>query len=424
MTMQPWFPGAKLGIFIHYGIYAVDGVPESWAMFLGEMSHEDYMRQLDGFTAAAYDASAWADLFARAGAQYAVLTSKHHDGVALWDAPYSAYDVVKSTPAARDLLGPFADAVRAKGLKVGFYFSHIDWNHPDYATVSYEDTPPAGQWGWNAYAHAAEGEGDPVRWDRFREQYHAQVFDLIGRYRPDLLWFDGEWERTDEQWGAQRLGDEILRRNPETLINGRLRTHADYATPEQALPFVAPDGPWELCLTVNDSWGFKHRDTNWKTVRQIVRYFAETIGMGGNLLLDVGPRADGSIPQEAVERLEALGAWIAKHSVAVHGTGAGLPAGHFYGPSTLSADRRTIYLVCVDVPKEHLSLRGLKNAVRRVHIVGSGTELAFRKSSAPDEVPDHMWIEAPSAADLDPAATVIAVELEGNLDLYSGAGRH
>ena len=423
MTMQPWFPDAKLGIFIHYGIYAVDGVPESWSLFTGQVSHGDYMRQLDGFTAAAYDADAWADLFARAGARYAVLTSKHHDGVSLWDAPHSAYDVVRSTPAGRDLLGPFAEALREKGLKVGFYFSHIDWNHPDYATVGNDDDPDGAARGWNEYAHAPKGEEEPLRWERFREQYHAQVYDLINRYQPDLLWFDGEWERSDEQWGARELGDGILRRNPRTVINGRLRTHADYATPEQALPFVAPDGPWELCLTVNDSWGFQHRDTNWKTVRQIVRYFAETIGMGGNLLLDVGPRADGSIPAEAVERVEALGAWIAKHAEAVYGTGAGLPAGHHYGPSTLSADRQTIYLVCVEDPRGHLAVRGLKNVVRRVRVVGSGTELAFRKADAPDEVPDHMWIEAPDAKDLDAAATVIAIELEGELDLYTGSGR-
>lgn len=420
MTMQSWFADAKLGIFIHYGIYAVGGVPESWSMFTGEVSREDYLKQLDGFTAGRYDPDAWAELFARSGARYAVLTAKHHDGVALWRAPHSDYNVVEHTPAGRDLLEPYATALRRNGLKVGMYFSHADWNHPDYATLTSEHTPDEQL---NTYAYALHGREDPRRWERFRAQYHAQVADLVSRYRPDLLWFDGEWERSDEQWRARDLGESILRLNPATVVNGRLRTHADYATPEQALPFSAPDGPWELCLTVNDSWGFQHQDTNWKSVRQIVRYFAETIGMGGNLLLDVGPRADGTIPDEAVERLEALGAWIAKHAEAVYGAGAGMPAGHHYGPSTVSADRRTVYLICVEDPRGHLAVRGLKNTVRRVRVVGSGTELAYRKASAPENVPDHMWIEAPDAADLDPAATVIAVELDGELDLYSGTGR-
>lgn len=420
MAMQPWFPAAKLGIFIHYGIYAVDGVAESWSLYDGSVPHETYMRQLDGFTASRYDPRAWADLFARAGAGYAVLTAKHHDGFALWDAPHSDLNAVRRTPAARDLLTPFVDAMRERDLRVGIYFSHADWNHPDYATVDNEHDPRRP---WNKYANPPAGQQDLGRWERFRTHYHAQVLDLVTRYRPDLLWFDGEWERSDAQWGAGELGDSILRLSPRTVANGRLRTHADYATPEQAVPFTAPEGPWELCLTVNDSWGYQGRDQNWKTQRQIVRYFAETVGLGGNLLLDVGPREDGTIPQEAVERLEGLGRWVAKHSAAVHDTVAGLSPGHFYGPTTLSADRRTINLICVDDPREQFAIRGLTNRIKRVTVLGSGRELAFRQDGGLDHVPGHTWIEAPTSADIDPAATVVSVELDGELDLYTGAGR-
>lgn len=421
MTMQPWFEDAKLGIFLHYGIYAVDGVAESWSFYTGEVSHEAYMRQLDGFTAAAYDPAAWADLFARAGADYAVLTAKHHDGVALWDAPHCDLTTVRRTPAARDLLAPYAEALRERGLKVGFYFSHLDWNHPDYATVRFrpELFLPGPE---NPLTMPSAGAEDPERWARFRTQYHAQVLDLVTRYRPDLLWFDGEWERSDEQWGARELGDAILRLKPDTVVNGRLRTHADYATPEQAMPINAPGGPWELCLTVNDSWGYQGRDTNWKSVRQIVRYFTETIGLGGRLLLDIGPREDGTIPTEAVERLEGLGAWIAKHTAAVHGTVAGLPYGHHYGPSTLSADRRTLYLVCLDEPREQLAVRGLVSGVERVTVLGHEAELGFKATGGID-APGHLWIDAPARDLLDPHATVLAVELEGELELYRGAGR-
>ena len=143
MAMRPWFPDAKFGIFIHWGIYAVDGVQESWSFFEGDVPHETYMAQLDGFTAANYDPRAWAALFARAGARYAVLTSRHHDGVALWDTAHGDLNVVRHTPAGRDLIAPYAEALREQGLKVGLYYSHSDWNHPDYASTATRDGHPS-----------------------------------------------------------------------------------------------------------------------------------------------------------------------------------------------------------------------------------------------------------------------------------------
>lgn len=200
-------------------------------------------------------------------------------------------------------------------------------------------------------------------------------------------------------------------------------SHGDYATPEQGVPLQAPDGPWELCLTVNDSWGFQHRDHNHKSIRQLVRYFAETIGAGGNLLLDVGPRDDGTILPEQAERLEGLGAWIARHADAVYGTVAGLPPGHHYGPSTLSADRRTLYLVCFDAPRETVSVRGLRNRIRRVTVVGTGAELGHHVTGGLHEVPGVTWLGAPGPDDVDAYATVLALELDGELDLYRDTGR-
>ncbi|GGN49110.1 glycosyl hydrolase [Streptomyces albiflavescens] len=418
--MQPWFTDAKLGIFIHYGIYAVDGWAESWSFYTGEVSHEQYMKQLDGFTASHYDPRAWAQFFARVGAQYAVLTTKHHDGVALWDTAHGDLNVVRHTPAGRDLVSGFADALREQGLKVGLYYSHSDWNHPDYPSIRHVepgDEPPS------RYSHAEPGKEDPAAWERYLAYRDGQVGELVDRFRPDLLWFDGEWERTEEQWGIRELAELILTGNPDTVLNARMLGYGDYATPEQGVPLQAPDGPWELCLTVNDSWSYRPKDRDFKSVRQLVRYFTETIGMGGNLLLGVGPREDGTIPEEQVERVEGLGAWIAHHSDAVYGTVAGLPAGHHYGPSTLSADRRTLYLMCFDAPRESVAIRGLRNAVRRVTVLGTGTELDHHITGGLDAVPGVTWIDAPAAADLDAYATVLAVELDGELDLYRGTGR-
>ncbi len=162
--MQSWFPDAKLGIFLHYGIYAVDGVPESWAFYNGDTPHADYMRQLSGFTASHYDPRSWAALFARAGARYAVLTARHHDGFALWDSAFGDLNVLR-TPAGRDLLAPYAQALRDEGLKVGFYYSHSDWNHPLYATVRSQGDA---QWvNDNRYVAPSPGAEDPSAWQRY-----------------------------------------------------------------------------------------------------------------------------------------------------------------------------------------------------------------------------------------------------------------
>jgi alpha-L-fucosidase len=424
MPMQPWFAETRLGIFVHYGIYAVDGVPESWSFYTGQITREEYMKQLGGFTAAAYDPQQWAGLFRRAGARYAVLTARHHDGVALWDTAQNGLSVARDTPAGRDLVGGWAQALRDHGLKVGLYYSHSDWSHPDYPTVRHPHPDPRqAPVNDSRFSTPEPGAEDPAAWRRFLAYRNAQVRELTTRYRPDLLWFDGEWERSEEQWGIGELADEILAVAPDTVLNARMLSRGDYATPEQGVPLQAPEGPWELCLTVNDSWGYQAHDHRHKSVGQLVRYFTETIAAGGNLLLDVGPREDGTITEEQTARLEGLGAWISRHEDAVHGTVRGLPAGHHYGPSTLSADRRTLYLTCFDAPRETVSVRGLRNAVRRVSVVGTGTELGHHVTGGLHEVPGALWIDAPAAADLDPHATVLAVELDGELDLYRGTGR-
>ncbi|MGW1884728.1 alpha-L-fucosidase [Streptomyces sp. NPDC001970] len=421
MTMQPWFPDAKFGIFIHWGIYAVDGVQESWSFFEGDVPHEQYMAQLGGFTAKHYDPRAWADLFARAGARYAVLTSRHHDGVSLWDTAEGDLNVVRHTPAGRDLIGPYADAIRERGLKVGLYYAHNDWNHPDYASTRYEGRPPEQE--NNPYAEVPKEEEDLAAWARYLAYRDGQVRELVTRFRPDLLWFDGEWERTEEQWRIRELAELIRSEVPRCVLNARMLSEGDYATPEQGVPIEPPAGPWELCLTFNDSWGYRHHDHHYKSTAQLIRYFAETIGGGGNLLLSVGPKEDGTIPAEQVERLEGMGAWISRHADAVHGTSRGLPAGHHYGPSTLSADRRTLYLTVFDIPRGPIGVRGLRTPVRRVRVLGTGTELGHQVIGGLHEVPGVLWIDAPAAADLDEHATVLAVELDGELDLYRGAGR-
>jgi Alpha-L-fucosidase len=424
MTMQPWFPAAKLGIFIHWGIYAVDGVAESWSFFNGTVDHGTYMRQLDGFTARSFDAAAWAELFRDAQADYAVLTTKHHDGVALWDTlawklPGGAPSTVRDTPAARDLVVEYVDAMRAAGLHVGLYFSHLDWTHPDYASIRPTGMDPAER--GNPFAVAAAGDEDPEAWERFLAFHRWQLGELVDRFHPDLLWFDGDWERTAEQWWMADVRAFLDDRAPQAVLNGRMTGgFGDYATPEQGVPIVPPAGPWELCLTLNDSWGWQGADTNYKSLREIVRIFAETIGGGGNLLLDVGPREDGSIPQVEQDLLRGLGDWIRRHDGAVHGTGRGLPPGHFYGASTLSDDRTRLYLFLFDIPRDEVVLRGISVGVRRARLLGTDVELEHRRVGGLGELAgwEYIAIDGEALGDrLDPLCAVIEVELDGELTL-------
>ncbi len=400
-----WFQDAKLGIFVHWGIYAVDGIDESWSFYNGYVSYDDYLKQLDGFTAAKYDPQAWAALFARSGARYAVLTSKHHDGVALWNSEVSELDVVERTPAGRDLVGPFCKALRERDLKVGLYYSHLDWSHPDYPHWTRE---------------AKRYTDDPQRWARFLRFHRAQLEEIVTSYEPDLLWFDGDWDYGAERWQAGRLRERIDRWLPKVIVNSRLNGFGDYATPEQGLPITRPPEPWwELCLTMNDSWGYQPNDTNYKTANQVIRIFVDCLDMGGNLLLDVGPREDGTIPPEQVRILSELGRWIRKHDEAVYATRAGLPSGHFHGPTSLSADQKTLYLYVPHEPRGPLALKGIKNAVNRIRVVGNGTKLAWQIKMKQywSSVPGIIYIDVPAQV-LDEQVTVVAVLLDGPIELH------
>ncbi|MEP7230212.1 MAG: alpha-L-fucosidase [Ginsengibacter sp.] len=417
-----WFEEAKLGIFIHWGIYAVNGIGESWSFYNKEISYKDYMAQSKGFTASKYNPEEWAKLFKEAGANYAVLTTKHHDGVALWNTKQSELNVVKQTPAKRDLVGPYCEALRKQGLKVGLYFSHLDWSQPDYASVTSPgeiNTPTEKR---NPFSYPPQGKDDTVRWNKFLNFHRSQLKELSLQYKPDLLWFDGDWERSAAQWRMWELRDSLLKWDPKVILNARMQGYGDYLTPEQGVPIVKPGGMWEFCVTTNDSWGYQPKDRNFKTPRQIINMFAETISMGGNLLLDIGPKADGTIEDEQVKILKELGRWNKKHAEAVYPTVAGLPFGHFYGPTTISNDSTVIYLFLIAQPWDNITLKGIRNKVKSIRVVGTGDTLAYYKNGGASwlNIPGVLYISKPTKYDEN--LTVVAVDLEGKLDLYHDAG--
>ncbi len=399
-----WFSDAKLGIFIHWGIYAVDGIDESWSFYNGYISYDDYMKQLEGFTASSYKPDEWASLIKKSGAKYAVLTSKHHDGVALWDTRMGDLSVVKKTPAARDLVSPFVKAMRKEGLKVGIYYSLLDWSNPDYPNFTKEVT---------------RYRNDSTRWDKFMKFNLGQIGEISRNFKPDLYWFDGDWEQSADTWRASEIRDIILDRNPHAIINSRLQGYGDYATPEQGLPVTRPvDRYWELCMTINDSWGYQPNDRNFKSTGQIIRIFSDCLSKGGNMLLDIGPRADGTIPEEEVSVLEGLGEWTKKHREAIYGTIGGLPGGYFYGPSTLSKDSTMLYLFVQGNPQGQVTLEGVRNRINRIYVVGNGTKLTWKEYLKPywSNNAGLVFIDLPESV-LDKYMTVLALVLDGKLQI-------
>jgi alpha-L-fucosidase len=404
-----WFKDAKLGIFIHWGIYAVNGIDESWSFHNNMISYEDYMDQCGGFTAKNYNPDKWAKLFKESGARYTVLTSKHHDGVALWATKSNDLNVVEKTPAGKDLVTPYMEAMRKEGLKAGLYFSILDWSHPDYPEFTRTEK---------------KYKDDPVRFAKFVDFYSNQLFELNQQFKPDLLWFDGDWSYDEKAFQTDKVKTQLYKQSPDLICNSRLRG-GDYGTPEQGVPMVSPqDDYWELCMTINDSWGYQHNDKHYKSANKIIRIFTDVISMGGNLLLDVGPKEDGTIPEEQVEVLKELGRWTQKHDTAIYGSLAGISKTHFNGPSTLSKDSTILYLFFDYTPNEDLVLKGIKNKINRVWVVGNGTKLKHEiyMKSYWSQVPGLAYITVPKEV-LDPQMTVLAVLLEGKIDLYKMPGQ-
>src|SRR5262245_24298373 len=413
--MPTWFDTARFGMFVHWGLSSVGGWELSWPLVGGnpalpacqDVPIAEYYATAARFDPRAYDPRAWAAAARRAGMQYVVLTAKHHDGFALFDTKQSDFSACHA-PCGRDLVRPFVDAVRAEGLRVGLYCSLSDWHHPDYPAFTDAHRP---------YDFFALPQPTDAQWERYLAFLFAQVRELLTGYGPiDLLWFDGGWERLPpSRWRPEALRALIRSLQPDCLVNDRLPGCGDFETPEQFVPARPPDGPWETCLTMNESWGYNPGDGDYKTARQLVHTLAEVAGRGGNLLLNVGPMADGRIPPEQAERLDAIAGWMTRHAEAIVGTTPGLEPWQFYGPTTRRGDR--IYLHLLMRPYEQVTVRGLPiRRVTAVRALGSGQALEW-KGRAP--ILDTLFGADPlgeiaitiPADVVDPLATVIAVDL-------------
>lgn len=437
--MQEWFRKAKLGIFIHWGIYSVDGIPESWSFGTGNMSYDDYMKQLKGFTASKYDPKHWAEVFKKAGAKYAVLTSKHHDGVALFDTKYTDLNVVKSTPAGRDLIAPYCDALREQGIKVGIYFTNTDWSDDDHLSVilnmshdeikniRHEKFQYNQRWSEvcsfsdfekeKEEKELAPTEEQKAAWKRFMARYKGEIEEIFTNYgQVDLLWTDVMIQRKGFSWESKEVKDLVNSKN--AVANSRLGAYGDYETPECYIPLMPLGKPWELCTTFNGAWGYQPSHKRYKTVKQIVRMFVECISKGGNMLISCGPTPEGEIPPEQEKLMSEPGEWTSKYAEAIYPTKQGIHTEYFLGGTTLSEDNKTLYLFCYDKPNGKIMLNGIRSKIKKVTSMASGNELEHVTLGGAGwiNMPGCIWINV-DEKDTDDVCTVIKVELEDEIEL-------
>jgi alpha-L-fucosidase len=310
------------------------------------------------------------------------------------------------SPYGKDVVGPLAAALREAGLRVGFYFSLCDWHEETYPAFQDEHKPYV--------LGSSPPQSSEEDAEKFRVYLKAQLTELLSNYgQIDELWFDGGWERPLPWWQPKELEALIRGLQPNIVINDRLYGVRDFETPEQFVPPKPLDGPWETCMTMNDSWGWVPKDDNYKSSTQIIHTLCDIVAKGGNFLLNVSPMGDGSIPAVQTERLDAVTQWMASHREAVVGVEPGLEPWQFYGPSTRRGSR--VYCVATARPYESITVRGIPvKQVKAVTVLGTGNALKFKKHTPIMEsfLPDptgELTIFVPES-DIDQYATVIAID--------------
>ncbi|TWT37399.1 Alpha-L-fucosidase [Posidoniimonas corsicana] len=343
-----WWRDAKFGMFIHWGVYAApagnyhgEQVPwiGEWIMRQAKIPVAEYRGYAEEFVPTKYDPQAWATLAKQAGMRYVVITSKHHDGFALYDSSVTDWDIADASPYGKDLLAPLSEAVRGEGLKFGLYYSQAqDWTHPGGAKAGYDEGA-----GWD--------EAHRGRFDKYLQDIAVpQTEEILTRFKPDVLWWDTPVWMNKER--AQPLHD-LLSATPGIITNNRLGGGyaGDTETPEQHIPATGFKGrDWETCMTMNDTWGYKSFDHNWKSTETLLHNLVDIVSKGGNYLLNVGPTAEGEIPPESIERLQEIGAWMEVNGDAIYGTTASPCRRPEWGRLTRKGER--LFLHVFDWPSD------------------------------------------------------------------------
>jgi alpha-L-fucosidase len=399
-----WFREARFGIFIHWGVYAVPARGE-WYMNSGKVPVATYRAFAKDFTANKYDPQAWAQLFADAGAKYMVITAKHHDGFVLYDSAYSDWNAVKASGAKRDLIQPLAAAVRAKGLRFGTYYSQSqDWNN------------------------LGGGKGNTQPWDDEQKRGDfdtylktialPQVRELMDKFHPDILWWDTEYSMTPER---ARPFFDLACSYTNLLINSRLGggVLGDFRTSEQRIPASAMLGrALEVNMTINGSWGYNATDLRWKSSQQLIRNLSDIASKDGNYLLNIGPTAEGVIPQPEVDRLLAIGKWLKVNGEAIYATrGSVYPNPLPWGRTTtkLHDGGMTLYLHIWDWPADgKILLPDIKQAPRAGHLLAGGAVVTSAVT------PEGIVMTLPGSTP-DPDVSVVALEFDQPVKVVNAA---
>ncbi len=385
-----WWRQAKFGMFIHWGLYSVLGRHE-WAMENEGIPVAEYEQLAKRFNPRPYPMRQWAKLAKAAGQKYMVMTTKHHEGFCLFNTATTNYCAPKQA-AGRDLVKEFVESVRAEGLRVGFYYSLMDWHHPDGAICAHDEAARR----------------------RFVDYIHTQIRELMSNYgKIDILWYDVSWPLDAAGWESVKMNEMVFKLQPDILVNNRNRLAGDFSTPEQRITAEAGKD-WESCMTMNNSWGYQAADDNWKTPRDIAMNLARCSAGGGNYLLNIGPRPDGSVPEDSIRILQAVGEWTGRNGEAIYGTDRCQPNRSNYCLFTRKGN--TLYIHVYFWPGDTVTVAGLKCKVNSARLLPTGNavkvtqdDLRVQFTGLPAASPDIPVAVIAAECDSDPTQDTLDI---------------
>ena len=427
MKRMEWYTNARFGMFLHWGLYSIPARGE-WVRSDEHITKEAYEPLMHEFAPDCCDMREWMRTARDAGMKYVVLTAKHHDGYCLFDSAYTDFKSTNS-PQGRDFVREYTEAAREFGLKVGLYFSLIDWRHPDFP--HYKDR-------YHPMRDNPEYENSGRDWNRYLEYMHAQVREICSNYgKLDILWFDFSYDDLrGEAWRATDLIKMVRSLQPDVIIDNRLEVsgegrgslaecrptpyHGDFISPEKIIPphgILDANGEpliWESCVTLNNNWGYCSTDKFYKPAPMLIKKLVECVSKGGNLLLNVGPDARGRFPKEAVEILREIGEWMDKNSASIYSCG---PAGiekPDYGRVTRNGD--VLYYHVFENTMGALPLFGVKpEEVLSIRRLADGSEVPVSTSWTHSDYPELLFADLGEDPVLpDPVDTVLEVRVKSN----------
>jgi alpha-L-fucosidase len=387
MQRMKWWTDARFGMFIHWGLYALPARHE-WVKNHERLTNEAYQKYFELFNPDLFDPHDWAKMARAAGMKYVVLTAKHHEGFCMWDSKFTDYKAT-NTPCGKDLIREYVEAFRAEGLKVGFYYSLIDWHHPDYTI---DQVHPLRQSSDSAYARLNKGRD----MSRYREYIKNQVRELLTNYGEiSIIWFDfsfpGKNGKDHNDWDSEGILKLARSLQPGIIVDDRLDLQDveggwDFTTPEQYKVSKWPEVngrrvPWETCQTFSGSWGYYRDETSWKSPSQLIELLIESVSKGGNLLLNVGPTARGVFDYRAQERLKSIGEWMRFNSRSIYNC-TEAPSGFTAPDNTLltyNPSARTLYIHLLDYPMGSLTLTDMAEKVKYVQFLHDASEIQFSR---------------------------------------------